>query len=106
MSADIATLLDVEEDWDVGPPGRFCFPFLFAFWVDNIPINISPGPKFGMEGCSNTGAVVGVQVRSLAIFNAVANVIAVCTSTALSRDAVRLRLRRTSGSWGEAAPDP
>ena len=50
MSADIATLLDVEDDWDDDPPGRLSFPFLFvyqtrylpalAFWAGNIPIYI------------------------------------------------------------------
>ena len=89
MRADLATLLDVEEDWDVGPPGRFCFPFLFAIWVDNIPIIISPALKFGLVGRSDTGAVVGVQVRSLAIYNALDNIIAGRTSSALFRDAVR-----------------
>ena len=99
MSADIATLLDVEDDWDDDPPGRFSFPFLFvyqtrylpalAFWAGNIPIYISPGFMFGIVGHSNTGAVAGVQVRTLAIYVSVANVIAGCTSTALSRAAVR-----------------
>ena len=99
MSADIATLLDVEEDWDDDPLGRFNIPFLFenqtrylpalAFWVGNIPIIILPGLKFGMERHSNTGAVDGFQVRTLAIYGAVANVIVGCTSTALTRDAVR-----------------
>ena len=51
--------------------------------------SLPTGLKFGLVGRSDTGAVVGVQVRSLAIYNALDNVIAGCTSSALFRDAVR-----------------